>query len=118
MPSINDTKHEEAVNASWEATRGAVSGAVKWGVASALLGGIGYVVSPMYRGLTIQFKVYLQMSGMVLGSMIDADARLRAYEARVRVQRRAAKEQAMWDQFNKEYGDDDENEGRGGGKGQ
>lgn len=59
MPSINDTKHEEAVTASWEATRGAVSGAVKWGVASALLGGIGYVVSPMYRGLTIQFKVYV-----------------------------------------------------------
>lgn len=48
--------------------------------------------------------------------MIDADARLRAYEARVRVQRRAAREQAMWDQFNKEYGDDDEDEGGGGGK--
>jgi hypothetical protein len=59
MPSINDNKHEEAVNASWEATRGAVSGAVKWGIASALLGGIGYALSPVYRGLTIQFKVYV-----------------------------------------------------------
>lgn len=59
MPSINDSKHDEAVDASWEAARGAVSGAVKWGLASAVLGGIGYAVSPIYRGLTIQFKVYV-----------------------------------------------------------
>jgi hypothetical protein len=59
MPSINENKHEEAVDASWEATRGAVSGAVKWGIASALLGGIGYALSPVYRGLTVQFKVYV-----------------------------------------------------------
>lgn len=60
MPSINDSKHSEATDASWEATRGAVYGAAKWGVASALLGGLGYMVSPVYRGLTIQFKVYVQ----------------------------------------------------------
>ena len=59
MPSLNTSKHEEAEDASWEATRGAVSGAVKWGLASALLGGLGYLTSPMYRGLTIQFKVYV-----------------------------------------------------------
>jgi hypothetical protein len=59
MPSINDTKHEEAAEASWEATRGAIYGAAKWGLASAVLGGVGYAVSPLYRGLTIQFKVYV-----------------------------------------------------------
>lgn len=59
MPSINDTKHEEAAEASWEATRGALYGAAKWGLASAVLGGVGYAVSPLYRGLTIQFKVYV-----------------------------------------------------------
>lgn len=60
MPSINDTKHDEATDASWEATRGAISGAVKWGLGTAILGGLGYAMSPVYRGLTIQFKVYVQ----------------------------------------------------------
>ncbi|KAK4242486.1 hypothetical protein C8A03DRAFT_29245 [Achaetomium macrosporum] len=108
MPTINDSKHEEANEASWEATRGAVYGAFKWGVGTALLGGIGYLVSPVYRGLTIQFKVYLQMSGMVLGSMIEADHRLRQYEARVRMQKRLAREQAYWQSFEREYGKDEE----------
>ncbi|KAH6854289.1 hypothetical protein B0I37DRAFT_25934 [Chaetomium sp. MPI-CAGE-AT-0009] len=110
MRSANDTKHEEANEASWEASRGAVAGAVKWGLATAVLGGIGYAVSPVYRGLTIQFKVYIQMSGMVLGSMIEADARLRQYEARMRVQRRLARDRAYWDRFEKEYGKDDDDE--------
>ncbi|KAL1839570.1 hypothetical protein VTJ49DRAFT_1391 [Mycothermus thermophilus] len=108
MPSINDTKHQEATDASWEASRGAVYGAVKWGIASAILGGIGYAVSPIYRGLTIQFKVYLQMSGMVLGSMMEADSRLRAFEDRIRVQKRLAREQAYWQRIKKELGDDDD----------
>ncbi|AEO62553.1 07835718-56f3-48c9-8ece-716c96cfbe38 [Thermothielavioides terrestris] len=108
MPSINDNKHNEATDASWEATRGAVYGAVKWGVASALLGGLGYVLSPVYRGLTIQFKVYLQMSGMVLGSMIEADRRLRQYEARIRMQRRLATEQAYWQSIERELGKDED----------
>jgi len=59
MPSINDSKHDEATDASWEATRGAISGAVKWGIGTAILGGLGYAMSPVYRGLTIQFKVYV-----------------------------------------------------------
>ncbi|KAJ4306305.1 hypothetical protein N0V88_001105 [Collariella sp. IMI 366227] len=108
MPSINESKHEEAADASWEATRGAVDGAIKWGIASAVLGGVGYAVSPVYRGLTIQFKVYIQMSGMVLGSMLEADSRLRAYEARMRAQRRIAKEQAYWQKFESEYGKDED----------
>ncbi|KXX75291.1 hypothetical protein MMYC01_207978 [Madurella mycetomatis] len=108
MPSINDSKHEEAVDASWEATRGAVYGAVKWGAATAMLGGLGYLVSPLYRGLTIQFKVYLQMSGMVLGSMMEADHRLREYEAKMRIKRRLARDQAMWQRFEQEYGKDED----------
>jgi hypothetical protein len=59
MPSINETKHQEATAASWEATRGAIHGAITWGIGSAILGAIGYAVSPLYRGLTIQFKVYI-----------------------------------------------------------
>ncbi|KAK3902607.1 hypothetical protein C8A05DRAFT_33682 [Staphylotrichum tortipilum] len=106
MPSVNDSKHDEATDASWEATRGAIAGAVKWGIGTALLGGLGYAMSPVYRGLTIQFKVYIQMSGMVLGSMLEADHRLRLYEARMRVQRRVAAEQAYWKRIEKELGED------------
>lgn len=47
----------EADDAAWEATKGAVIGAAKWGVGAAILGGIGYRFSPVYRGLTFQFKV-------------------------------------------------------------
>ncbi|CAP72855.1 uncharacterized protein PODANS_2_2870 [Podospora anserina S mat+] len=111
MPtSLNNAKHEEAVDASWAATRGAVSGALKWGVATAVLGGLGYAFSPVYRGLTIQFKVYIQMSGMVLGSMLEADARLREYEAQMRLRRRLMKEQAMWASFEERYGKEEEDD--------
>jgi hypothetical protein len=48
---------EDAKQAQMEAVRGAGVGALKWGAASAVLGGIGHVMSPVYRGLTIQFKV-------------------------------------------------------------
>lgn len=31
----------------------------QWGIVAAVLAGAGYVFSPVYRGLTIQFKVYV-----------------------------------------------------------
>ncbi len=49
--------NDEADAAGWAAVHGAVFGAAKYGVAMALLGGLGYVMSPIYRGLTVQFKV-------------------------------------------------------------
>jgi hypothetical protein len=124
-------KGEEADNAAWEATRGAIYGALKWGAVTAALGGLGYKFSPLYRGLTIQFKVYvqttliwpcslvsvlrlqnsyIQMSGMVFGSMIEADYRLREYEARVRLQKRLQRDRAMWAKFEEQYGKDDDDE--------
>lgn len=50
-------KTDEANDAAWEAGRGAVIGAAKWGAVAAVLGAAGYVWSPIYRGTTIQFKV-------------------------------------------------------------
>lgn len=50
----------------------------------------------------------MQMSGMVFGSMIEADYRLRQYEARVRMQKRRQRERAIWQKFEEEYGKDDE----------
>ncbi len=48
------------------------------------------------------------MSGMVLGSMLEADSRLRQYEARMRVQRRLQKEQAYWASVEREFGKDED----------
>ncbi|TRX88039.1 hypothetical protein FHL15_011094 [Xylaria flabelliformis] len=96
--------NEEAKQAQMEAVRGAGTGALKWGAAAAVLGGFGYTMSPIYRGLTIQFKVYIQMSSMILGGMIEADARMRRYEQRVRMNRMMARNQAMW----QDLMDDDE----------
>ncbi|KAI0096007.1 hypothetical protein GGR51DRAFT_62264 [Nemania sp. FL0031] len=95
MPrSVLDT--EEAKHAQMEALRGAGVGAFKWGAAAAIFGGMGYAMSPIYRGLTIQFKVYIQMSSMILGGMIGADSRMRRYEHHVRTQRMIARDVAMW----------------------
>ncbi|KAK3952805.1 hypothetical protein QBC32DRAFT_313603 [Pseudoneurospora amorphoporcata] len=96
---INTSKHEEANEASWEACKGAISGAFKWGVGTAILGGIGYAVSPIYRGLTFQFKV-----------MLEADHRIREYEAAIRMRRRIAADQARWRQFEETYGKDEDDE--------
>lgn len=53
-------KSDEANDAAWEAGKGAVSGAAKWGAATALLGVAAFYWSPVYRATTIQFKVYGQ----------------------------------------------------------
>lgn len=57
MRSHGAMRDEEVDGAAWAATRGAGYGAVKWGIPTAFLSGIGYLTSPIYRGLTIQFKM-------------------------------------------------------------
>ncbi|KFH47615.1 hypothetical protein ACRE_014870 [Hapsidospora chrysogenum ATCC 11550] len=102
MRSHDLMKTEEANDAAWEAGKGAVFGAAKWGAVTAVLGAIGYAWSPVYRRTTIQFKVFVQMSGMVVGSMIEADSRLREYEQKVRMHRRWLREKAKWEQYEEE----------------
>ncbi|KAI9841039.1 MAG: hypothetical protein M1838_003789 [Thelocarpon superellum] len=67
------------------------------------MGGAGYVLSPIYRGLTIQFKVFLQMSGMTLGGMIEADRRLRTFEAGIRREKRLKRDERAWKTFEEEF---------------
>ncbi|KAL8383165.1 hypothetical protein RB595_006768 [Gaeumannomyces hyphopodioides] len=93
MRSNDVLKGEEAVGAGQAAARGAAYGAARWGVGFAILGAVGYFVSPIYRGLTIQFKTYVQMSGMVFGGMIEADHQLRVYEANMRLRRKEMRSQ-------------------------
>ncbi|GJC82037.1 imidazoleglycerol-phosphate dehydratase [Colletotrichum tofieldiae] len=103
MKSHDHMKSAEANDAAWEATRGAVIGAARWGAGAAVLGAFAWKFSPLYKGLTIQFKIYMQMSAMVLGSMLEADNRLREYEAKVRIQKRILRDRAKWERFEQEF---------------
>ncbi|TLD16251.1 uncharacterized protein PgNI_01962 [Pyricularia grisea] len=102
MSRYDVLRREEAVGAGRAAAQAGVVGAARWGVGFAILGGIGYAISPIYRGLTIQFKTYIQMSGMVFGGMIEADRGLRSFEAEQRSRRRAARNQVAWEAYEKE----------------
>ncbi|OCL10805.1 hypothetical protein AOQ84DRAFT_314866 [Glonium stellatum] len=97
------TKDEEMNNAAWEAARGATTGAVKWGLYAGAAGAAAYAFSPMYRGLTIQFKVYLQMAGMIVGSMVEADKRMLAYETRVRHHKRMVRDMEVWRRYEADF---------------
>jgi len=46
---------------------------------------------------------FLQMSGMVTGSMIEADRRLRWHEELVRRQKRMAADAEMWRRYQQDY---------------
>ncbi len=49
------------------------------------------------------------MSGMTVGSMIEADRRLREYEGTVRREKRLARDAGVWDRYEREF------EGKDGG---
>ncbi|KAL8646388.1 MAG: hypothetical protein Q9226_006880 [Calogaya cf. arnoldii] len=96
---------EELSAAQSETLRGAAVGAAKFGIATAFLGLCATLYSPVYRSLTIQFKVYLQVSGMTLGGWIEADKRFRAWEnMRVREKRRLnalERDEGVWREWEK-----------------
>lgn len=43
------------------------------------------------------------MGFMVMGASLEADRRIRLYEAKVRMERRMIKDRAVWDQYEEEY---------------
>ncbi|KAL8680585.1 MAG: hypothetical protein Q9186_003227 [Xanthomendoza sp. 1 TL-2023] len=94
---------EELTTANNEALKGAAVGAAKFGIITAILGLSGTIFSPVYRSLTIQFKVFIQMSGMTLGGWIEADRRFRAWEGmRVREKRRERaleRDEGVWKEW-------------------
>ncbi|KAM0719268.1 hypothetical protein Q7P37_005173 [Cladosporium fusiforme] len=97
------TKDEEVNEAAWAAGRGAVVGAAKWGIFSAVAGLVAFQFSPVYRGLTFQFKVFLQMSGMTFGSILEADQRLRDHGAWQRRQKKVARDSEVWRRYEADY---------------
>ncbi|RPB25302.1 hypothetical protein L211DRAFT_112762 [Terfezia boudieri ATCC MYA-4762] len=98
--SHRDPRGGSADEAAKTAMWGGLIGCLKWSIYSALGGLVAYRFSPVFRNLTPQFKVYLFMCPVTIGGMVEADRRLRQYEARIRMERRAeALSQAtgIWD---------------------
>lgn len=72
-----------------EATRGFLSGAFRFTSISILAHILLQRVHPVYRGLTVQFKVFIQLSAGTLGGCIFAEKRVNEYNNMVRRQQRA-----------------------------
>ncbi|KAH6866323.1 hypothetical protein BKA58DRAFT_363553 [Alternaria rosae] len=97
------TKDDETNQAAWEAAKGALVGGTKWGAFFAVAGGVAYAFSPVYKGLTVQFKTYIQMSGMILGGYLEADKRMINYQHRVRHHKRVARDMEIWRRYEDSY---------------
>jgi len=65
-------------------------------------------VSPVYRSLTFQFKVYIQMSGMTVGGILEAESRFREHQKYARRWRKLRSDQEVWKRYEEEYGDNGE----------
>ena len=90
----------------------------QWGAFFAVAGGVAYAFSPVYKGLTVQFKTYvspfpyclpltqrsyIQMSGMILGGYLEADKRMINYQHRVRHHKRVARDMEIWRRYEDSY---------------
>ncbi|QIW98390.1 hypothetical protein AMS68_003908 [Peltaster fructicola] len=89
----------ELESASWAAARGAA-----WAIFGALAAGVGMMYSPVYRGLTVQFKVFLQMSFMTFGGVIEADKYLRQHGRIMRSRKQMIRDAEVWRRYEAEYG--------------
>ncbi|KAJ9626645.1 uncharacterized protein PV06_00059 [Exophiala oligosperma] len=70
------------------AAGGFAAGVLRFGTIS-ILSHLLLLRHPVYRGLTIQFKVYLQLSAIILGGCIFAEKRVSEYNDAVRNRNRA-----------------------------
>ncbi|EHY56638.1 hypothetical protein HRR83_002279 [Exophiala dermatitidis] len=71
------------------AANGFASGALRFGTISLITHFLLNRTNPIYRGLTVQFKVYIQISAMLLGGCIFAEKRVTEYNDSVRRRNRA-----------------------------
>ncbi|KAF2860251.1 hypothetical protein K470DRAFT_258213 [Piedraia hortae CBS 480.64] len=97
------TKDEELNEAAWIAVRGATVGALKWGALCAGVAVIAQAASPVYRGLTVQFKTFLQLSGMVVGGSISAERNLHWHAVNQRRKKQAAVESEALLRYHDDY---------------
>ena len=104
MPSLPNKTAAEISSANREAFRGGSIGAAKWGLIAVGLGVAGHFLSPIYRNLTPQFKVYLQLSAMTLGGMIGAERSMRTFEFQQLALKRRRKSEELWVRYEGQMG--------------
>lgn len=76
------------------AAAGFATGALRFGTISFVSHLLLNRAHPVYRGLTIQFKVFIQLSAMTLGGCIFAEKRVSEYNDMVRLKNRALERSA------------------------
>jgi hypothetical protein len=58
---------EQADRANDEAIQGGIDGGIRWFLGGVIVFGTAQIVWPMYRGLTLQFKVFVMFAGLIVG---------------------------------------------------
>lgn len=105
MPPPSSTSHSSSGappiippnQVTTEATRGFLSGALRFTSISIMAHILLQRVHPIYRGLTVQFKIFIQLSAATLGGCIFAEKRVSEYNNMVRRQQRALdRSQRAW----------------------
>ena len=81
------------------AASGFAQGALRFGIISFTTHFVLNRYTPLYRGLTVQFKVFIQISAMLLGGCIFAERAVGAFNDDVRRRRRSlARSQRAWEE--------------------
>jgi hypothetical protein len=76
------------------AAQGFATGVLRFGSISLLTHLLLNPLNPIYRGLTLQFKVFIQLSAMTLGGCIFAEKRVSEYNDHIRRRNRALERSA------------------------
>ncbi|KAF3035640.1 hypothetical protein E8E11_004001 [Didymella keratinophila] len=85
------TKDAETNQAAWEAVKGGAYGGIKWGAFFAV------------AGVQDVCSLYIQMSAMIFGGMIEADARMVRYHQAVRSHKKMQSDMAVWRAYENEF---------------
>lgn len=57
-------------------------------------------------------NIKLIFIGMIMGACLEADHRIREYEAKVRMQKRIMRDRAVWERYEKEFDEEPPTKGR------
>lgn len=57
---------------------------------------------------TLYFDIFAgelltELTGMIMGACLEADSRIRQYEAKTRMQKRMVRDRAVWDRYEQEF---------------
>lgn len=64
---------------------------------------VSWIVGHQFDVMLANTNRFIQMGFMVMGGSLEADRRIRQYEARIRLEKRMVKDREVWDQYEEEY---------------